>query len=70
MGQDLDRLALLFGVPGRGDERSAVLADRSTDRDILLGDAAGAFERGIEAPLRCRRFGQGRGAARRLPSAD
>jgi hypothetical protein len=44
-------------MPGRHDQWCAVLADRATDRDILLGDAAGAFERGIEAPLR-RRFGQ------------
>ena len=57
MRQDLHRPAGGLGAVCRGDQLPAVLADGAVDRDILLGDLAGAFERHGEAPFR-RRLGQ------------
>ena len=51
MGQDLDRPRGAAAAPGLLDQPGAVLADRAVDRDIRLGDLAGARQGGGEALL-------------------
>ncbi len=52
MRQDLHRRDTRFRGERGPDRQQAVLADRAVGRDILLGDRAGAVERGGEAKLR------------------